>query len=127
MVDLNLASLDLLREAFAIRTPLVRSSELRVSGVKSELIIDICRALGADTFLGGLGGTRRYLDGAAFERAGITVRWQDFRHPVYPQCGGGEPFMPGLSSIDMLFNCGPNSRALLLGASGALQASEAIA
>jgi len=29
--------------------------------------------------------------------------------------------MPGLSSLDMLFNCGEQSRAMLLGGSSALQ------
>lgn len=113
LVDLAFASLEFLREAFDIRTPIVRSSALGVSGAKSELIVNICRAVGADVFLGGLGGTRSYLDAAAFERAGIGVQWQEFRHPVYRQCGPA-PFMPGLSSLDMLFNCGPRSRSLLL-------------
>jgi hypothetical protein len=90
----------------------VRSSELEVSGAKSELIISICRAVGADTFLGGLGGTRRYLDAPAFERAGIQVRWQEFRHPVHRQCGPA-PFMAGLTALDLLLNCGPASREIL--------------
>jgi hypothetical protein len=114
LIDLTLATLGFLREAFDIRTPLVRSSELGVSGAKSELIIDICRAVGADVFLGGLGGTRTYLDAAAFERAGIRVQWQQFQHPVYRQCGPA-PFMPGLSAIDLLFNCGPAGRNVLFG------------
>jgi hypothetical protein len=92
----------------------VRSSQLGVSGAKSELIIDICRAVGADTFLGGLGGTRTYLDREAFERAGIRVQWQEFQHPTYKQAGTA-PFTAGLSSVDLLFNCGPQSRALALG------------
>lgn len=112
LVDLNRAFLDFLREAFDIHTPLVRSSELQVSGAKSELIISICRAVGADTFLGGLGGTRRYLDAPLFERAGIQVQWQEFRHPVYKQCGPA-PFMPGLTALDLLLNHGPESPALL--------------
>ena len=93
---------------------LVRSSTLGVDGAKSDLILALCRAVGADCFLGGLGGTRGYLEGAAFERAGIEVRWQEFSHPQYAQCAGG-PFVAGLSSIDLLFNCGPQSRGLLLG------------
>jgi hypothetical protein len=122
LIDLNLALLDVLRDALGIRTPLVRSSQLGVSGAKSELIIDICRAVGADTFLGGLGGTRSYLDRDAFERAGIRVLWQQFQHPTYSQCGPG-PFMPGLSSVDLLFNCGPQSRAVALRPSEAVRES----
>jgi hypothetical protein len=69
-----------------------------------------------------MGGSRRYLDAAAFERAGIGVRWQAFRHPVYPQCGTA-PFIPGLSALDLLFSCGAQSRAALFGRSGAARES----
>jgi hypothetical protein len=114
LVDLNGATLQFLRDAFDIRTPIVRSSELFVSGAKSELVLSICKAVGATTFLGGLGGSRHYIDAAAFAREGVRVEWQQFKHPVYRQCGGA-PFMPGLTSLDMLFNCGARSAAWLHG------------
>ena len=46
-----------------------------------------------------------------FERAGVTVEWQDYRHPTYPQQHG--EFVPYLSAIDLLLNCGDESRAIL--------------
>jgi hypothetical protein len=113
LAALDLALLQMLRDAFGIRTPLVRSSELDVSGAKSDLVLEICQALDAGCFLGGMGGSREYLDEEAFRRAGIRVQWQDFRHPVYPQCGGG-PFVGGLSSIDLLLNRGPLARHLFI-------------
>ena len=113
LAALDLALLEVLRDAFGIRTPLVRSSELTVSGAKSQLVLEICQALGADCFLGGMGGSRAYLDTEAFRRAGIRVQWQDFQHPVYNQCGGGG-FVGGLSSIDLLLNCGPRGRHLFI-------------
>jgi hypothetical protein len=112
LVELNQAALELLREAFGIRTPLARSSELAVEGARADLILDICRAVGADTRLAGMGGSRGYLDAASFARAGVRIEYHDFRHPEYPQCGAA-PFKPGLSAIDLLFNCGPDSRKLL--------------
>ena len=114
LVDLDQASLDLLREAFGIRTALARSSELAVEGARGDLILSICRAVGARTLLAGLGGSRGYLDTQAFARAGIEIRYHDFVHPEYPQCGAA-PFSRGLSAIDLLFNAGPASRELLLG------------
>jgi hypothetical protein len=114
LVDLDLALLELLRDAFGIHTPLVRSSELAVQGAKSELILEICRELGADCFLGGMGGSRAYLDAEAFRRAGVRVKWQDFRHPVYPQCHSGA-FAAGLSAADLLLNRGPLGRHLFIG------------
>jgi len=112
LVDLNQAGLDLLRDAFDIRTKLVRSSELAVEGARAGLILNICRAVGADTLIAGMGGSRGYLDVDAFARAGVRITFHDWKHPQYPQCGE-TPFIPGLSAIDMLFNCGPQSRARL--------------
>ncbi len=114
LVELNQASLDLLREAFGIRTALARSSELAVEGARGDLILSICRAVGARTLLAGLGGSRGYLDTQAFARAGVEIRYHDFVHPEYPQCGAA-PFSRGLSAIDLLFNAGPASRELLFG------------
>ena len=119
LVELDGAMLGFLREAFGIHTPLVRSSELFVEGAKSELILNLCRAVGADTLIAGSGGSRGYLDVEAFARAGVRIEYHDFRHPEYPQwqaVPGAVPFLRGLSAIDMLFNCGPQSRSLLLGA-----------
>lgn len=118
LIDLDRAMLGFLRDAFAIRTPLVSSSELGVDGAKSELILNLCRAAGGDTLLAGFGGSRGYLDEEAFARAGVGIRRHEFTHPDYAQCGT-EPFIPGLAGIDLLFNCGPRSRELLLGHEGA--------
>jgi hypothetical protein len=113
LVDLDLAMLDFVRGAFDITTPLRRSSEMKSEGARSELLLNLCREVGpGTTFLGGIGGSRRYLDLAAFAQAGVGVMWQDFTHPTYAQCGAGE-FIPGLMSLDMLFNCGPRAAELL--------------
>ena len=111
-MDLNRATLEFMREAFEIRTPLARSSELGVEGAKADLILNLCRAVGADGLLAGFGGSRQYLDPEAFASAGVRVQWHEFTHPEYPQCGA-QPFIPGLAALDLLFNCGPASRALL--------------
>jgi hypothetical protein len=109
LLDLNMATLEFVREAFEIRTPLRLSSEMGAEGARSELLLNLCRAVGpGTTFLGGMGGSRRYLDQDAFSAAGVGVQWQDLAHPVYPQCGGG-PFKPGLTALDLLFNVGPQA------------------
>jgi hypothetical protein len=92
----------------------VRSSELNVEGAKAELILNLCRAVGATRLLAGMGGSRGYLELEEFARHGIEIEWHAFEHPVYPQCGRSA-FAKGLSAIDLLFNCGPASRRLLTG------------
>jgi hypothetical protein len=112
LVDLNMATLDFLRKHLEIATPLVKSSTLAPGGQRSELLLDICQKVGASAFFGGMGGSREYLNKAAFDEAGMGVVWQDFSHPVYPQCGSAA-FIKGLSSLDVLFNCGPRAAEIL--------------
>jgi hypothetical protein len=124
LADLDYAMLEMLRDAFGIRTPLVKSSGLDVRGAKSELVLEICQALGADCFLGGMGGSRGYLDAEAFRRAGVRVQWQEFRSPPYPQRSSG-PFVAGLSAADLLLNCGPLGRDVFIDARAPLEARAA--
>ena len=89
---------------------------MKVSGVKSEMILNMCRELGADAYLSGMGASHDYLDVAAFERAGIELIWQDFRHPSYEQHPTPQSFVERLSTLDFLFNCGSQSAALFAAA-----------
>ena len=115
LVDVDAAMLQFLRDAFGIATRVVRSSELAVEGAKSELILNLCRAVKADALLAGFGGSRGYLDAEAFARHGIEIKFHQFTHPTYKQCGAA-PFIPGLAGVDLLFNAGPSdARALLMG------------
>jgi len=111
LLDLNMATLEFLREELQIATPMVRSSTLSPDGQRSELLLDICQKVGATAFHGGMGGSREYLNKDAFDAAGMGVVWQQLTHPVYPQCG--EPFIKGLSALDALFNCGPRAAEIL--------------
>ena len=114
LTDFTLSSIEMLMDMLAIRVPVVRSSTLGASGAKSELLVDILVRVGATHYLSGV-GARAYLDSSPFEAKGIKVRWQDFTHPVYPQLHGA--FIPMLSTLDMLFNCGiADSRSILRGA-----------
>jgi hypothetical protein len=94
-------------EAFDIRTPVVYSSQLGVDGRATSLLVNICRAVGADAYLSGPGGAR-YMEMALFEEAGLQVLWQDFDCPVYEQQFPETGFVPDLSVIDALLNCGPD-------------------
>lgn len=108
LVDLNLALIEVFRNHLGITVPMVRSSTLDIKGSRSELLLSICRSLGADTYLSGPSG-REYLNTALFESAGIALDYHAFKHPVYV----APIFQPYLSTLDLLFNHGPKSRAIL--------------
>jgi len=57
------------------------------------------------------------LDVGLFAGSGIEVVWQDFQHPTYPQQHGD--FVPYLSAMDLLLNCGERSAAILAGGGAA--------
>ncbi|MFC1492108.1 WbqC family protein [Nitrospinota bacterium] len=82
---------------------IVPASELNPEGKRSEMLLDICKKVGADVYLSG-DGAKEYLDEAPFREAGIGVEFQGFQHPEYDQ--GAERFEPNLAVIDALFNLG---------------------
>ena len=74
----------------------------------------MCKATGAKEYLSNE-GAREYVDEVAMRRAGIRHRWLKFQHPTYDQ-GRNKEFLPNLSIIDLLFNCGPDSARIVKGA-----------
>lgn len=111
IADVCAATTNLTLAAFDVRTPLRSSSDLGVLRTKSELVLDICVAVGASTYLSGPFG-RDYLDLDAFAQQNIAVVFDDFVQPEYPQSAGG-PFEANMAAIDLLFNCGPGARDVL--------------
>lgn len=112
LLDLDLALLTWLRERLGIATPVRLASELGIAGRNVERLIAIIRHLEGRIFYEGRAGMD-YIDPALFAVAGITVCFQEYTHPVYPQLYG--EFIPYLSVIDLLFNCGPESPAIISG------------
>jgi hypothetical protein len=104
LVDLNLALIGLVWREFGIATPTRRASTLGVTGKKSGLLLDICRKTGATVYLSGPSG-RDYLEQSLFADAGIGIEFHEFHHPQYAQ--RFSPFVPGMASIDLLLNEGP--------------------
>lgn len=111
LIDLNLEIINFIRDVLEIKTPTVLSSQLPdLKGRKTERIIEIGNALGVDIYLSGQ-GARVYNDETCFTNNGIELRYQQFIHPVYPQLWGD--FIEKLSVVDLIANCGPQSRKIL--------------
>ncbi len=115
LVDVDQHVLELARGWLGITGPVIRSSSLGLVGEKTDRIIDLCRKVGAKVYLSGRGGSTGYLDVEALRRAGIAVMWQQFDHPVYPQRYPSQGFVPYLGFLDLVLNCGRDSRDILLG------------
>lgn len=111
LVGFNLLSIDFLAGLFDIGIPRLLASELPAQGSSNARLVEILGAVGATRYLSGP-GARDYFEPEPYRAAGIEVLWQQFEHPRYPQLHG--EFVPYLSSIDLLLNCGiAESRKIL--------------
>lgn len=91
---------------------MVRSSELDVPADLDTTArpLNICKKLGATTFLCGP-TAKAYINAGAFDDAGIRLAWHDFAIAEYPQ--QHRPFVAYLSAIDAVFNIGEAAAGLL--------------
>ena len=98
-------------EALQLQTPtFVKSSTLAINTKSDDALIDICQHENATEYLSGQGG-KKYQHDDKFESKGISVTYDFFKHPTYPQLWGD--FVPGMSILDLLLNCGEDSHDIL--------------
>jgi hypothetical protein len=110
LVELNLAVVALMSRWLGLERRILRSSELAVSGERSERLVKLCTRMHATRYLSG-DAARTYLDTALFARNGIDVAWHEYQHPVHEQLYG--KFLPYLSALDLILNCGDESLDIL--------------
>ena len=103
LADLNIEIIMRIVRLLNIDHEFVKSSTLNPQGKKMEMIINLCRKVGAEVYFSGK-GAMKYQDPNLFKENGIELIYQEFKHPVYPQRFGD--FIPNLSIVDMLFNIG---------------------
>lgn len=112
LADLDIAVAGLMAGWLQIPVPTIRTSTLGIEGNPSQRLINLCHHFGATRYLSG-DAASDYLDVALFASQGVEVVWQNYQHPVYPQQHG--EFVPYLSAIDLLLNCGDQSAEILKG------------
>ena len=93
-----------------IDTELVNGRDVRQTGKKADLLISICKEIGADTYLSGP-LAQAYI-GNEFDNAGIEIEWMDYSNYVeYNQLYGD--FEHGVSIIDLISMKGKDSIQLI--------------
>jgi len=100
----NLHAIKAIASALGLQTEFVLASQFGLCSSSTQRLIDLTRATGCGGYLAG-GGSAGYQDDALFAQAGLTLKFQSFVHPDYPQAGARE-FTPGLSVMDALMHCG---------------------
>jgi hypothetical protein len=109
LASLNEALIGLLARWLNIPTKIVRASDLSVPPTTdpTSRLIDLVRAVGGDTYISGQGG-HEYLDEGQFKD--IRLEYDEFVPTPYPQPFGD--FIPNLSVVDAVFNCGESVKLL---------------
>jgi hypothetical protein len=112
LVELNVQAIRAAAAALGLKNVLVLSSSVNVQSRATDRLVELVRAVGGDAYLAG-GGAQGYQEDHLFREAGISLVYQEFEHPKYPQHGASQ-FVPGLSIVDAFMNCGFAGTADLL-------------
>lgn len=112
---LNRASLKIVCDYLGIQRDLPVFSEMGVAiepvNAPDEWALNICKALGADSYINPIGGTE-FFDQTKYVNSGIDISFQKMDLLEYDQ--KRTPFEPGLSIIDVLmFNTPEETNKLL--------------
>jgi len=79
LIDWDVCSVELLRQPFGIKTPIAFESALGINGKSTERLVNICRKVGADTYISGPGG-RLYMEEEMF--GDIKIEYMDWKPPT---------------------------------------------
>jgi hypothetical protein len=112
LVDLNLFIIRYLMTNLNIDTRVMLLSELNIDEQGDGLILELCAQAKARTFLA-QSPAEKFMDTSLFSEAGIRLEFFNTPVPIYPQLWGD--FIPNLSTFDLLFNCGPKAKEILIG------------
>jgi hypothetical protein len=112
LTALDRASWEPALRLLGIGCDIMYASELHVAGQGRRLLLDICKYVGASTYLSGMFG-REYLDVGEFAAAGIDVLFHQYEYVPYPQRDG--EFIGFLSYLDALFNVGLDRERVMAG------------
>ena len=116
LVDLTCESTIKISRALGIHhTRFIRSSELNVTGEKTDRLLDILKQVGADYYISGP-SAKAYIEADKFEEAGVSIEYMTYGYPEYPQQYG--EFEGGVTVMDLLFNVGPLSPKYIWGDGG---------
>lgn len=109
--DLNRTLIEAVCAYLGISTRITDSREYSLIDGKSDRLADLCAQAGCTEYLSGP-SARSYLIEQPFHERGIQLSWFDYTgYPEYSQLWG--PFTHHVSILDLLFNCGRESRRFM--------------
>lgn len=100
-----------INEILGIKTKISFSQDYGLIDGKTERLVDLVQKAGGTEYLSGP-AAKDYIVSELFEEANIKLSWMDYsNYPEYPQLY--PPFEHGVSILDLIFNCGPETRKFM--------------
>ena len=112
IADLNVRLIEWFMNVLGIQTRLLRSSQLKQPGRRTELLANICASLGAKQYVSPLGSADYLLQEIdVLFGEDVDVVFQHYEHPQYRQLF--PPFCPYASILDLILNEGKRALEIL--------------
>ena len=111
LVELNTKVIKFFLNELKIKTKIIFSSSLNLDSNSPKKILEICKKFNADKYISGVHWGLENLNLKEFSDNQIKIEFQKFLHPIYKQCHS--PFIPNLSTLDLILNEGKNGRKIL--------------
>ena len=118
--QLNILFIKKINSYLGIKTPLETSENFTLVNGKTQCLLDILSQKGASTYVSGPSASA-YIDTKAFQAAGIRLEYKSYDYKPYPQMWG--QFNGAVTVLDLIANCGPESRKYLRSISPNIRAS----
>ena len=108
--QLNIHLIRRICDCLEIKTPMLLSTDLCLRGSKTERLIEMLKKLKGTTYLSGP-SAEAYLDKELFRQNGIRLEYKSYDYAPYPQLWGD--FIGEVTVLDLIANCGPNSKGYI--------------
>jgi hypothetical protein len=105
LMEINIAVIRAFCRAMGLAPAFHRSSELAVTGARSQRLLAICRLLAAQSYLSPRGSQDYLEEDGVFAGSEIALVYQEFNPAPYPQRGVSQ-FISHMSIVDLVANVG---------------------
>ncbi len=109
--DLNYRLITLISNFLDFKTIITRSMDYNLVDGRTERLVDLCKQCGANHYVSGP-AAKSYIDEQSFKSANVKLTWFSYlNYDSYQQLWGD--YTPNISILDMLFNCGKETKNYL--------------
>jgi len=103
LMDIDIYIMQYLFKELDVKTKILYDRDYEFKGKKTDMLVDMCKQTGCDTYLSNL-GSAAYVDISCFTDNGLNHQYINYTGTPYRQQFSG--FEDGLTILDMLMNCG---------------------